>query len=62
LGDYLIQYLRSGGGMNATSPDVIIELDAIFFLHQKIIALDDFHKVVIKKWERFKKGFEILRI
>ena len=48
--------------MNATSPDVIIGLDAICFSHKKRIVLGDFHKVVMKKWERFKKGFGILRI
>jgi hypothetical protein len=37
------------GGVDITSPDVIIGLDAAFFPHQEGIALGDFHKGVMKK-------------
>jgi hypothetical protein len=50
------------GGVDITSPDVIIGLDAAFFPHQEGIALGDFNKRVVKKWERFKKNFGILRM
>jgi hypothetical protein len=37
------------GGVDITSPDFIIGLDAAFFPHQEGIALGDFHKGVMKK-------------
>jgi hypothetical protein len=61
LGEYLIECLRSGG-VNITSPNVIIGLDAGFYPHQEGIALGDFHKELMKKWEWFKKSFGILRM
>jgi hypothetical protein len=61
LGEYLIECLRFGG-VDITSANVIIGLDATFFPHQERIALGDFHKGVMKKWERFKKSFGILRM
>jgi hypothetical protein len=59
LGEYLIECLRSGG-VDITSPNVITGLDVGFYPHQERIALGDFHKGVMKKWERFKKSFGIL--
>jgi hypothetical protein len=61
LGEYLIQCLRPGG-VDITSPDVTIGLDGAFFPQQEGVALGDFHKQVVKKWERFKKGFGIIRM
>jgi hypothetical protein len=61
LGEYLIQCLRPRE-VDVTSPDAIMGLNGAFFPLQEEVALGDFHKRVVKKYERFKKSFGIIRM